>query len=279
MIDLHMHSTFSDGTLTPEELVAEGHKAGLTVMALTDHDTTDGVARFVAAAQKVGIKTFTGVEVSSEFSQGALHMLGYGIDPADQQLKQHLRWIRDGRNARNDEIMRKLHTLGIRITMSELRNYAKEEVVARPHFAQVLIARGLARDKKDAFEKYLGKGRPAYAERRRLSTEDTVELIRAAGGVPVIAHPFTLNLSKTAMRQLLGHLRDVGLLGLEVYYSEHTADMEKEFGRLAKEFGLVGTGGSDFHGANSPAIRLGRGFGSLVVPQDAVDRLEALLAA
>jgi hypothetical protein len=277
MIDLHMHSTFSDGTFTPEELVAEGAKVGLKAMALTDHDTTDGVPRFLAAAKTTGIRAISGVEVSADFTGGALHMLGYGVDPSDTQLRHHLRWIREGRDARNHEIMRKLHTMGIRITMDEIRAFAKEEVVARPHFAQVLIAKGFARDKKDAFEKYLGKGRPAYAERRRLSAEDTAELIRAAGGIPVMAHPFTLNLSKQQMRALLVRLKEAGLLGLEVYYSEHTVDMERDFLKLANEFGLVPTGGSDFHGANSPAIRMGRGFGSLVVPDVAIDRIEALL--
>lgn len=275
MIDLHMHSTFSDGTFTPEELIKEGVSIGLTAMALTDHDTTAGVARFLAAAKAAGMRALTGVEVSADPNQGTMHVLGYCVEPSDPVLLEHLKWIREGRDARNAEILHKLNALGCHITMEQVVSYAGGDIVARPHFSQALIAAGYAKDKKDAFEKYLARGKAAYVERRRLSPSATMELIRRARGVPVLAHPFTLKMEGAALRQQVKELVDAGLLGIEVYYSEHTPDRMKEYSKLAKEFGLVATGGTDFHGGNSPQVRMGYGFGSMSIPDDIPDRIEA----
>ena len=275
MIDLHMHSTYSDGTFSPEELIAEGQRIGLKAMALTDHDTTNGVPRFRAAAQAAGIRILTGVEVSADPPHGTMHVLGYCVEPEDPVLIEHLKWIRDGRDARNHEILHKLNQLGCHITMEQVESYAGEDVVARPHFSQALIAAGYAKDKKDAFEKYLARGKAAYAERRRLSPSATLELIRRAKGVPVLAHPFTLDLNPGALREQVKELASQGLLGIEVYYSEHTPDRVRDFGKLAKEFNLVATGGTDFHGANSPQVKMGFGFGSLSIPDDIPDQIEA----
>lgn len=275
MIDLHMHSIFSDGTFTPEELIAEGVQAGLKAMALTDHDTVGGVPRFLAAAAQAGMRALTGVEVSSDAGTGTMHVLGYGVDPKDASLLQHLAWIRQGRDERNQEILQKLNRLGLHLTYHEIASYAGADVVGRPHFAQAMIAKGYARDKKDAFDRFLARGKPAYAERRRLDPAGTMELIRGAGGVPILAHPFTLKLAGGALKRALQELADVGLMGLEVYYSEHTPDMQRTYAKLAKDLGLIGTGGSDFHGAVSPGIHMGRGFGSLKVPDDVLDQIEA----
>ncbi|MFH0909235.1 MAG: PHP domain-containing protein [bacterium] len=270
-----MHSTFSDGTFSPEELIAEGQRIGLKAMALTDHDTTNGVPRFLAAARAAGIRALTGVEVSADPPHGTMHVLGYCIEPEDPVLIEHLKWIRDGRDARNHEILHKLKTLGCHITMEQVESYAGEDVVARPHFAQALIAAGYAKDKKDAFEKYLARGKSAYAERRRLSPSATLELIRCAKGVPVLAHPFTLDLDPGALREQIRELANQGLLGLEVFYSEHTPDRVRDFGKLAQEFNLVATGGTDFHGANSPQVKMGSGFGGMFIPDDIPDKIEA----
>lgn len=276
MIDLHMHSTFSDGTCTPEELVAIGAKLGLRGMALTDHDTTDGVPRFLEAARAAGLRALTGVEVSADPPSGTMHVLGYGVAPDHSRLIEHLKWIREGRDARNREILHKLNQLGIRITMADVRKFATEEVVARPHFAQALIEKGHARDKKDAFNRYLGRGKPGYAERRRLTPEAVMALIRDAGGVPVLAHPFSLGLEKGDLKKLLIRLKDAGLAGIECYYPEHTAEMRKTYLKLSREIGLVATGGSDFHGAAGYS-RMGEGHGSLDVPDDVFDRVEACI--
>ena len=163
----------------------------------------------------------------------------------------------------------------MKLSWDEVRAFAGEDVVGRPHFAQAMMARGYVLTKDEAFEKYLGKGKAGYAERRRLTPEDSIRLIRDAGGVAVLAHPFTLGLTPPDLRKLVGQLKDWGLGGIEVYYSEHTSDMERQYRDLAHDFGLVSTGGSDFHGALSPDIKLGRGFGSLRVPDEVVDQLES----
>lgn len=277
MIDLHMHSIFSDGTFTPEELVAEGVRAGLKAMALTDHDTTSGVPRFLAAAQAAGMRAFTGVEVSADASAGTMHVLGYGVEPTNPTLIEHLRWIREGRDERNREILHKLNKLGLRLTYEEVTVHAGADVVARPHFAQAMIAKGYCRNKKDAFDRFLARGKPAYAERRRLEPSGTFELIRGAGGIPVLAHPFTLKLSGAAFRKAIETLKEQGLGGLEVHYPEHSPDLFRTYQKIAQELGLLITGGSDFHGAVSPGIEMGRGFGSLHVPDEVADNLDALL--
>ena len=189
MIDLHVHSTFSDGSFTPEELIGEAARIGLSAIALTDHDTTDGVPRFTAAAVSTSIRAIAGVEISADVKSGTMHMLGYMIDPDNQTLIERLKWLREGREVRNAEILEKLNKLGFGLTWEEVAAFAGEDVVGRPHFAQALLARDLVKDKNEAFDKYLGKGKPAYADRRRMTPENSIQLIREAGGVPVLAHP------------------------------------------------------------------------------------------
>jgi predicted metal-dependent phosphoesterase TrpH len=275
MIDLHVHSTFSDGSFTPEELIGEAARIGLCAIALTDHDTTDGVPRFTAAAVLTSVRAIAGVEISADVKSGTMHMLGYMIDPDNQALIERLKWLREGREARNAEILEKLNKLGFELTWEEVTAFAGEDVVGRPHFAQALLARDLVKDKNEAFDKYLGKGKPAYADRRRMTPEHSIRLIREAGGVPVLAHPFTLNLSAGALKRQVAELRDFGLGGIEVFYSEHTPQMTSQYLNLAGELGLVATGGSDFHGAMNPDIKLGSGFGSLQVPDEVVAQLSA----
>ncbi|HMP77624.1 MAG TPA: PHP domain-containing protein [Kiritimatiellia bacterium] len=270
-----MHSVFSDGSKTPEELVEEGVAIGLKAMALTDHDTVGGVPRFLEAAAKAGMPVLTGVEVSADVEKGTLHVLGYGVDPKNRTLIEHLRWIREGRDERNREILHKLNRLGMRISHEELKQYAGADAVGRPHIARALIAKGYVRDKRDAFDRLLAKGKPAYAERRRLLPEATMELIRTAGGLPVIAHPFTLKLSMKEFTEFARRLQAAGLAGIECYYSEHSPEMQRKFKSAAEELGLLATGGSDYHGELSPGIRMGRGTGPLSVPDSVWDEILA----
>ena len=279
MIDLHMHSLFSDGTFTPEELVAAGAQAGVSAMALTDHDTTAGVPRFLAAAAAAGLKAFAGVEVSADAGAGTMHVLGYGVKPEHEGLIAHLKWIREGREQRNQEILQKLNHLGLTLSYAEVTVHAGADVVARPHFAQAMMAKGYVGNKREAFDRYLARGKPAYAERRRLDPADTFALIRAAGGIPVLAHPFTLKLKGQLFRSEIIALKEKGLGGLEVYYPEHSPERCRTYRRLADELDLVATGGSDFHGAVSPGVEIGRGFGNLHVPDSVVDALESRLQA
>ena len=276
MIDLHCHSTFSDGSFTPEELAAMADSIGLSALALSDHDTMAGIPRFLEAAKAYSFEPVPAVELSVDCPHGVMHMLGYWMDPDNEPLNRQLEWIRDGRTARNREILRKLNEdLGFSVTWDEVRAHAGEDVVGRPHFAAVLIEKGYAKDKCDAFDRFLGDGKPGYADRPRLSADDAVRLIVGAGGVAVLAHPFTIHVGKAAMEELVFHLASVGLSGMECYYSEHSADLTRDFLDLANRANLVATGGSDFHGEASPGISLGTGFGGLNVPDPVLPALKS----
>ena len=275
MIDLHCHSTFSDGSLPPEQLIEEAVKIGLFALALTDHDTTAGLPRFLAAAEGTGVRAVPGVELSVDCSSGVMHMLGYWMDLVHPELLRQMEWIRDARTMRNRGMLEKLNALGFAMTWDEVVAMAGEDVVGRPHFAQVMLQKGYAKDKNEVFDKWLGSGKPAYVDRSRLTADVAVALIRQAGGVAVLAHPYSLRMSKDAMAALLGELAAAGLAGVECYYSEHSADLTREYLALAKQANLVPTGGSDFHGEVSPGIRLGYGFGGLNVPDEVLGLLEA----
>jgi 3',5'-nucleoside bisphosphate phosphatase len=275
MIDLHCHSTFSDGSLPPEQLVENALAIGLYGLALTDHDTVAGLPRFLAAGEGKPIRLVPGVELSVDCSQGTMHMLGYWMDVGNPELVRQMEWIRNGREMRNRDILEKLNGLGFAMTWEEVVAFAGEDVVGRPHFAQVMLQKGYARDKNEVFDKWLGDGKPAYADRPRLTAEVAVKLIRDAGGVAVLAHPFTLHIGKEAMGRLFHDLAAVGLGGVECYYSEHSADLTRDYLAMAKQANLVPTGGSDFHGEVSPGISLGTGFGGLNVPDEVLANLEA----
>ncbi|NLE66297.1 MAG: PHP domain-containing protein [Lentisphaerae bacterium] len=275
MIDLHIHSTFSDGSQTPEQLVAQGVKIGLTALALTDHDNAAGVERFMAACRESPLRGIPGVEVSVDCDNGSMHILGYFIDPKNPNLCKLLGGIQDHRAERNREILKHLVRLGLSITMEEVASRAGGEVVGRPHFAQALRDRGYVKTFDEAFKNYLSRGKPAYVERVRQSPAEGIEMIRNAGGVAVLAHPFTLTGGRETLRRLVKGLAADGLQGIEVYYPRHTGKMMRFYTKLAKEFNLVITGGTDYHGAPMPDIMLGSGFGSLNVPDELVDQLAA----
>ena len=279
MIDLHMHSTFSDGSLTPEQLVAKGRDIGLTAMALTDHDCMTGVPPFLAACKAAGIEGIAGVEISAEVPKGTLHMLGYFVQPGEPRLEEALHRIRDGRELRNAEILRKINSLGMELTWDEVAKHAGEDVIGRPHFAMALIARGYATNKQDAFDRLLAKKKPAYVDRFRMSPADSIAAIVNGGGVAVMAHPFTLGLGRKDLKKMVGELKAAGLHGIEVFYSEHTPEQTRQYMNLAKEYELVATGGADFHGDANRAVRMGIGFGSLDVSDDVADALRACWAA
>ena len=278
MIDLHSHSTFSDGSLTPEQLVREAERAQLSALALTDHDSISGLERFMAACSKSIVRGVPGVEISVDCnpSDATMHILGYFIDPANAQLNEHINRLRDGRQHRNEEILKRLNAMGLMLNMNEISAFAGENNVGRLHFAQALMARGYVRNTHEAFDKYLARGKSGYANRLRFKPIGGVEMIRQAGGIAVLAHPFTLNLGKQALADCVGKLAQAGLQGIEIYYPQHSPKMVRQYLDLAKQFHLIATGGTDFHGTPMPDIKLGRGFGALNVPNAVLEQLDAL---
>jgi len=281
LIDLHIHSTFSDGTDTPEVIAALGAAKGLTAMSLTDHDNSDGCARFAAAAASHGIATFTGIELSTKHEGVTIHILGYGFDTANAALQSKLEWARESRYRRNAQILANLARLGFPLQYGDMMGFVAEDGKApgRPHIARALVAKGYAKNTKKAFDKLIGRNKPAYAERDRLSTLEAIALIRGAGGVAVMAHPSDYRqndgLSKARLREFVATLTDAGLAGIEAYHPGNNHAGPDEYLQLAKEFNLVATGGSDYHGISTAPLSIGTGYGSLCVPDEAFAALAA----
>ena len=279
MVDLHTHSTFSDGSVTPAGLAALARQAGVSSLALTDHDTTDGVPEFLSACGREGVCGIAGVEVSVEVTTGTMHVLAYGMDLGNAPLQEVLGHIRVGRADRNKVILQRLSSLGYPLAWEEVSGLAGDEMVGRPHYAQALVNRGYIKSRQDAFDRLLAKGKPAYVERARLTPEECIEVIRGAGGVAVLAHPFTLKMGPRELSEQVRRLASQGLGGVEAYYSEHTPAMQEQYRAMAASLGLFVTGGSDFHGEGNPAIRIGRGFGNLEVPDDVIGPLKAAIGS
>ncbi len=256
-VDLHSHSTVSDGSFPPEEVVRMAAEAGLAGLALTDHDNIGGVEIALKAGETEGILVIPGVEISAEFDRGTCHILGYLFDPTNEILRGKLDTLQRARAERNPKIARKLQELGIDITYEEVQAIAGSEQVGRPHFARILMDKGIVQDFNEAFDRFLGKDRAAYVDKFRYQPEEAFEMIRAAGGVVVLAHPYTLNLSDDELTDLLGRWIKLGLQGMEVFYPDHTEEMIARYSQIADTFGLIKTGGSDFHGNNKEGSVLG----------------------
>ncbi len=276
MIDLHLHSNLSDGSLSPEALSALVAECGLSAAALTDHDTVAGTERFATACSLHGIRGVIGVEISVDFTPGTMHMLGYFPTCPGEAFEFQLGRIRAGRADRNRRILDTLSGLGMPLDSSRLAAISGEGVMGRPHIAQAMVESGYVPDARTAFDLYLGKGCCAYHDRFRLSPSMAVRSICDAGGVAVLAHPATLGLPPGQLREVLELLCREGLAGLEVLYPEYAEPQRQLYSTLARERGLVITGGSDFHGALNPDIRPGRGFGNIRIPDRVLEELERL---
>ena len=265
-IDLHLHTRYSDGSLTPAEVVTLAHQAGVTAMAITDHDIVDGIPHAREAATKLGIEIVPGVELSSRFDGRELHVLGYFFDWQDPTLQAHMVRQRLSRQVRNPQIIERLNALGLELSEDEVKAKAGSDSIGRPHIAQVLVDKGYVHDTREAFERYLGEGAAAYVPRTLSDTREVITWVRDAGGVPVLAHPTWTRCEGEPLYRLCACLKEAGLLGLEVFYSTHNRKQISRYLELAKRLDLLVTGGSDFHGAANPAIQVGRGKGNLKVP-------------
>lgn len=246
MIDLHMHSTASDGTDTPEQLITKCAKLGLEYTSITDHDTIDAQVTAVAQAKKYGIPYLTGVEFSVRH-EGELHILGYGVDIKDQHFCAELEDLRESRLERIDLILEKLHACNVPIQRADVVRNASGNTLGRPHVALALIEKGYAADFNEAFGKYLNEEGLAYVKRRKLNPNDAIQLILEAGGTAVLAHPKFIRTRN--MEALVGEMKEMGLAGVEAYYPAHTDQEAQKYEGIAKKFGLLVTSGSDYHGA------------------------------
>jgi predicted metal-dependent phosphoesterase TrpH len=250
-LDLHCHSTYSDGTLTPDELVARAARRGVAMLALTDHDDTGGLAAARVAAQRVGLELVDGVEISVTWRGHTLHIVGLGIDPANEALQAGLAATRGGRKGRAEKIIAAFEELGIPGSGEGARKFAANpELVSRTHFARFLVKEGVVKDMKSAFQRFLGGGQPCFVPHQWASLSDAVAWIKGSGGTAVIAHPGRYPLDSAQMRQLLVEFRDAGGAALEVVTSSHKPHQYATFAAHARQFGLAASAGSDFH---SPA--------------------------
>jgi len=265
-LDLHLHSTASDGQLSPADVVSLAARHGLRTIALTDHDSTDGINDAQTAGNLLGIEVIPGIELSTAVDAGELHTLGYLIDPNNEQLMARLAQFRDSRDRRAEVMVERLNAAGVVVDLVRVRELSAGGAIGRPHVARALVESGQATSTNDAFERYLIPGRAGFVPHFRLEPVGAIELIHAAGGVAVLAHPFSVADLHTTLLKLVA----AGLDGLEVFYSLYNDEQRSLLVTLAERYGLVPTGGSDFHGFGE---RERHEIGSSKVPADTVDRL------
>jgi predicted metal-dependent phosphoesterase TrpH len=271
-IDLHIHSTASDGSLTPADIIDHAQKLNLAAIAITDHDSVDGSKEALQIGIPPSLHFLTGVEISAAHppffpGSGSFHILGYAIHLDNRDLNQALSKLQDARKNRNPEILKRLNKLGFRISLEEVNQEVGEGQMGRPHIAYAMLKKGFVASINEAFDKYLGNAGPAYVDKDRIECEQAINIIRAAGGVPVLAHPALLNIDNDQnLDALLQNLVKIGLAGIEVYYPGHSPRQIRQYTELAEKYGLLMTGGTDFHGSITPDTKMGSGNGDLFVP-------------
>ncbi len=274
-IDLHVHSSASDGSLTPEEVVDLAKNAGLSVFALTDHDTVDGVKAALSHAKETGgIEVIPGIELSCYYGKREIHIVGLFVDYENPDFLDALLKLKQAREDRNEKMVLNFVNAGIPLTIEELKHGNPSSVITRAHFARVLVEKGVCKDKQEAFDKYLGIHCPFYLAKPQVTPEHVLGLIRRANGTAILAHPYSYHFSKSEVETLLDTLIPLGLEGMECYYSTYDAGQTQELRSIAAEKKLLVSGGSDFHGAVKPDISIGTGRGNLCIPRTLLTAIE-----
>jgi len=269
-VDMHIHSTASDGKLTPEEIIAKAVELEINIISLTDHDSIGGVVRAQEAAKKHhGLTFIPGVEISTDLSDGEAHILGYFIDYHDPELEKALVQFRDSRLNRGRGMVARLASLGINIEWERVQAIAGDGAIGRPHIARAMLEKGYIATFEEAFEKYIGHGGPAYVEREKMTPEEAVALVVRARGLPVLAHPFTVKDPEAMVQQL----KPAGLVGIEAYYKDNTPENTVETLKLAQRYGLIATGGTDYHGIGDDEEVM---MGDVEVPLEAAHKLMSM---
>ena len=277
-IDLHIHSTASDGTLSPAGILKLAQKLKLRAIAITDHDTIAGSKEAFNIGLPPDVKFLTGVEISASFPPsishaGSFHILGYSIRLEDPQLNKTLDILQKARKNRNPKIVKRLNDLGFKFSLEDVASEIGDGQLGRPHIARYMLKRGFVKSIDEAFRKYIAQGRPAYVDKFRVDCSKAIEIILDAGGIPVLAHPILLNFGKNETIDLFALLKDMGLKGIEVYYPENPTDMTAFYIELTQRYGLLKTGGTDFHGSLKPDIQMGSGRGDFFVPYEIYEKL------
>ncbi len=275
-IDLHTHSLKSDGSMTPAEVVREAKRAGLSAIALSDHDTVDGIREAMEEGKKIGVEVVPAIEFSV-LSETETHILGYYIDPENPELLKVLQEVVDLRIQRNYVTTQRLNELGFDITLEEVRALAPNNFVGRAHFARVMLDKGYIKSVKEGFDKYMSVGKYVYCEQQRLSAREAVELITKCGGLSFLAHPHLTKLSDDRLNEFLRELKGYGLSGLEGYYTDYTPEMQEKYQQLAKDMGLMISGGTDFHAQMKPHISIGTGLGNMKIPYSVLENIKNVL--
>lgn len=269
LVDLHVHSHVSDGTLSPTEVVIHAKEKGLHAIALTDHDTVDGLDEAIEAGALYLVEVIAGIELSAEFTDMDLHFLGYCIDYKNKDFLSKLRPLRDSRQIRNANMLTKLNELGFKISISEDSN-----VTTRAHFGKALYEEGYVSSIKEAFDLYLSPGKPGYLKRKTPTPRECIDLIHSAGGIAILAHPTLYGLDMAALEKLVGTLAGYGLDGIEAIYPLHTPEEEAYLTDISRKYNLIISGGSDFHGSNKPGLEIATGYGNLEVPYFILEQIK-----
>lgn len=279
-IDLHIHSTASDGSLTPAEILDHAQKLNLAAISITDHDSIDGSKEALRTGIPPSLNFVAGVEISAAHppffpGAGSFHILGYCIRLDDHTLNQALNKLREARKNRNPKIVTRLNELGFQISLEEVRQIVgQNDQLGRPHIAYTMMKKGFVASIDEAFDKFLGTAKPAYVDKKRIACADAIKMIRRAGGIAVLAHPGLLNIEdERKLEGLIQNLIKIGIRGIEVYYPEHSREQVKQYMDLSKKYNLLMTGGTDYHGSITPKIKMGSGKGTLFIPFNLYEKL------
>jgi hypothetical protein len=276
IIDLHVHSTFSDGSMSPAELLHYAHRLGLSALAITDHDTIEGVDEAMHTGGTLGVEVVSGLELSIKHGDTAVHLLGYLFEPSDKALLLALQRLQAARLERNEIILANLNRLGVAIEMQELAKVSGHGQSGRPHIAQILMQKHVVKNMDEAFDRYLAKGGLAYAPRTVLQAKDAIKMIKNAGGLAILAHPQQLEKSGKDVGAVISRLQEIGLDGIEVYYPTHSRQFKKKLLTIAKKLDLLITGGSDYHGTIRPGTTLAGGK-NCSVPRKLLEEMKGKL--
>ena len=274
-IDLHIHSNASDGSCSPAEVIKMAADAGLSAVALTDHDTMNGVPEALETAQKINIECIPGIELSAVYGDREVHIVGLFLEPKDPVLADRLAAFQHIREQRNLKMIEKMKAAGVDITMEKLRALEGDAVITRANLARYLVHTGYAASIKEVFDKYLSPGMPFYVPKTGVSPEDAVRAICDGGGVAILAHPLLYGFTPSQLDTCIELLKGYGLRGIETYYSTYSPADERNMKRLADRHHLLWSGGSDFHGSVKPHIQIGKGMGHLVIPYEVLEKLRA----